>query len=129
MLTIAGRHEAYFKSKDRQTIHLPGAGSGILLEKDELLNIEWSYKVSDCDMADAEDVKYSHLEALELFKASDLRVIDSFKAPESEYRLWLLERPQVRFITPSNVIFSDLDNIKGLPRWDEWLSLWEFWDQ
>jgi len=41
-----GRHEAYFKSKERQTLHLPNCGQDVLLEKDELLNIEWSYKVS-----------------------------------------------------------------------------------
>jgi uncharacterized SAM-dependent methyltransferase len=38
-----GRHEAYFKSKERQTLRLPQGD--ITLEKDELLNIEWSYKV------------------------------------------------------------------------------------
>lgn len=44
-LTSAGRHEAYFRSKDRQTLELPVSGDAVTLEKDELLNIEWSYKV------------------------------------------------------------------------------------
>lgn len=42
---LIGRHEAYFRSKAEQTIHLPGSGKDVKLEKDELLNIEWSYKV------------------------------------------------------------------------------------
>ena len=46
LLILSGRHEAYYKSKERQTLHLPSVGSEVTLEKDELLNIEWSYKVS-----------------------------------------------------------------------------------
>lgn len=42
---MPGRHEAYFRSKDKQDIHLPAKNSDVTLEKDELLNIEWSYKV------------------------------------------------------------------------------------
>lgn len=42
---MIGRHESYFKSLDRQTLHLPDSGEEVTLEKDELLNIEWSYKV------------------------------------------------------------------------------------
>lgn len=41
--------------------------------------------------------QYSTGEALDLFKSADLRVINSWKAPTSEYRLWLLERPSVYF--------------------------------
>lgn len=41
-----GRHEAYFRSKERQTIHLPTYDQDITIEEGELLNIEWSYKVS-----------------------------------------------------------------------------------
>ena len=40
----AGRHEAYYKSKGKQTIHLPSSHEDVVLEKDELLHIEWSYK-------------------------------------------------------------------------------------
>ena len=43
---VPGRHEAYFKSVDKQTLHLPDSGEDITLDKGELLNIEWSYKVS-----------------------------------------------------------------------------------
>lgn len=41
-----GRHEAYFRSKAQQTLHLPSHNTDVTLEENELLNIEWSYKVS-----------------------------------------------------------------------------------
>lgn len=82
---------------------------------------------------------------MDLFTAADLRVVNSWKAPDSEYRLWLLERPSVRFIAPpSNDIVSDklsalnmfnsanggeLLKVKGLPKWEEWIALWKLWDQ
>lgn len=43
LIAPAGRHEAYFRSKDKQTIPF-SSGDDVVLEKDELLNIEWSYK-------------------------------------------------------------------------------------
>ena len=155
-----GRHEAYLRSKAQQSLHLPLAAQSVTLEKDELLNIEWSYKVSyrrDPDswilclarspLSDA-IVQYSLAEALDLFQKSDLRIVDSWKAPHSEYRLWLLERPQIGFqmttttttTTTSSTTTATaahrvsngtggLDQVKGLPKWEEWLALWRVWDQ
>ncbi|WRT64670.1 uncharacterized protein IL334_001604 [Kwoniella shivajii] len=117
---VLGRHEAYFRSLEKQTIHLPNSNEDIVLEQGELLNIEWSYK-------------FSVAEALELFTGSDLRVINSWKAPNSEYRLWLLERPEVIF-TPPKMALETVENdsiverTKGVPKWDDWLELWKFWD-
>ncbi|ODN79544.1 hypothetical protein L202_03501 [Cryptococcus amylolentus CBS 6039] len=126
-----GRHEAYYRSKERQTIHLGTYNEDITLEKGELLNIEWSYK-------------YSHKEAMDLFTQADLRVINSWKAPSSDYHLYLLERPSVRFIAPpTNDIAQDkmsalsmhdsvsggcLEKVKGIPKWEEWIGLWGLWD-
>ncbi|WVF69677.1 hypothetical protein IAT40_004456 [Kwoniella sp. CBS 6097] len=142
-----GRHEAYFQSSDAQTIHLPNNDQDIQLEKDELLNIEWSYK-------------YSYGEALELFDRADLRIVNSWKAPDSEYRLWLLERPSVQFNDAAIHIKRSTDTTtrpdemsetmllepeakaqvqadegkaigrthEGVPSWEEWLDLWKFWD-
>ncbi|EIW71173.1 hypothetical protein TREMEDRAFT_42626 [Tremella mesenterica DSM 1558] len=114
---VLGRHEAYFKSKDKQILHLPLSDSDVILDKGELLNIEWSYK-------------YSHLEALQLFSQSNLRVINSWKAPESEYRLWLLERPNVHF-NLDMISKPDPNAVavgKGVPSWEDWNSLWKLWD-
>ncbi|WVR04710.1 hypothetical protein IAU60_001721 [Kwoniella sp. DSM 27419] len=121
-----GRHEAYFKSNDNQTLCMPGAKQQVTLEKDELLNIEWSYK-------------YSYAEALELFDNAHLRIVNSWKAPDSEYRLWLLERPAVLFPkTASNEMIAKVDvkesqeditqGYKGVPTLQEWTDLWKFWD-
>ncbi|WVQ69374.1 uncharacterized protein L199_007591 [Kwoniella botswanensis] len=123
-----GRHEAYFKSLDQQTIHLPSSDEDIVLEKDELLNIEWSYK-------------YSISEALNLLSQANLRVVNSWKAPNSEYRLWVLERPEVIFglnsSLSSKMALEVMDNAqhedaveraKGVPKWNDWLDLWKFWD-
>ncbi|WVQ75901.1 hypothetical protein IAR50_005536 [Cryptococcus sp. DSM 104548] len=126
-----GRHEAYYRSKECQTIHLSTYNEDITLDKGELLNIEWSYK-------------YSHKEATDLFTQADLRVINSWKAPSSDYHLYLLERPSVRFIAPpTNDIAQDkmaalsmhdrvhggvLEKVKGIPKWEEWIGLWGLWD-
>lgn len=85
--------------------------------------------------------QYSLHEALELFQKADLRVVDSWKAPDSEYRLWLLERPSVRF-APSDMsakqdAFVEHQPVgapkqvalKGVPSIKEWEALWKLWDQ
>jgi hypothetical protein len=75
--------------------------------------------------------QYSELEALELFEKADLRIINSWKAPDSEYRLWLLERPLVRFtpIMSEDQVETKIHEAKGVPKWSEWLDLWKLWDQ
>ncbi|OCF38859.1 hypothetical protein I317_07367 [Kwoniella heveanensis CBS 569] len=114
-----GRHEAYYRSKEAHTIYLLNNDQEVKLEKDELLNIEWSYK-------------YSYGEALELFQRADLRIVNTWKAPDSEYRLWLLERPSVRFKENTALSADEGKAIgrthKGVPSWEEWLDLWKFWD-
>lgn len=139
------------------------------LEKDELLNIEWSYKVGNtyhmtmvlispflpfvpplhlpsanhplpttslCIAPHCPSFQYSHLEALDLFHTADLRVIDKWKAPDSDYHLWLVERPHVRFDNHTNApatmkdeqAIIALDAIQGVPKWGDWLAMWKLWD-
>lgn len=49
-LFVTGRHEAYFRSQKPQTISIPKSDEGkqmdVEFEAGELVNIEWSYKVS-----------------------------------------------------------------------------------
>lgn len=77
--------------------------------------------------------QYSHGECLQLFKDADLNVVNSWKAPDSEYRLWLVERPSVRFIQePKDMVgnkVTAIDKAKGVPKWDEWRAMWSLWDQ
>lgn len=109
MQLTAGRHEAYYRSKKQQTI--PLTNDTVQLEEGELLQIEWSYK-------------YSLAEALAMFEEADLKVRDCWKAPNSEYRLWLLERPEVRFAEK-----RDEDRVSlSLPTWREWQEMWKLWD-
>ncbi|KAL7419376.1 hypothetical protein Q5752_006214 [Cryptotrichosporon argae] len=116
---VLGRHEAYFKSRDRQTI--PLSDGEVQLEKGELLNIEWSYK-------------YSYGEALELFDQASLLVINSWKAPDSEYRLWLLERPNAHFMSDPTPVALDalaagpIDRALSVGKWHDWETMWKLWD-
>ena len=84
--------------------------------------------------------QYSTTEALDLLTAADLRVINSWKAPESEYRLWLVERPHVRFPnipknveamvdSPEDLKEGQLKNVKSVPTWEAWEDVWRLWDQ
>lgn len=98
-----GRHEAYYRAKRGQTIAL--SDGEVEIAAGELLHIEWSFK-------------YSLAEALALFDTADLTVVESWKAPGSEYRLWLLERPPVRFSEPG----------PSVPSLAEWHELWAAWD-
>jgi hypothetical protein len=91
--------------------------------------------------------QYSLGEANTLFHQAGLRVINSWKAPDSEYRLWLLERPTIQ-IQPSPVAlkntlgtsaatYTDLpppnesqtDQCLAIPKWSDWQALWAIWDQ
>jgi hypothetical protein len=65
-----------------------------------------------------------------------LRVINSWKAPTSDYRLYLLERPPVRFrvkdtetMSKGGDMISPLNKVKAVPKWHEWQDLWKLWDQ
>jgi hypothetical protein len=88
LLPSSGRHEAYFRSLRAQTITVPESSEGpelnVAFDEGELLNIEWSYK-------------YSPTEAQTLFSQSNLRPITSYVDPETNYTVWLLERPPFSF--------------------------------
>ncbi|WOO86255.1 Ergothioneine biosynthesis protein 1 [Vanrija pseudolonga] len=74
-----GRHECYYRVKEEQTLHLPNRNVDVHLAKGELLHVEWS-------------IKWSYDEAIALFTGAGLRVVQSWKAPTSEYRVWVLEK-------------------------------------
>lgn len=65
-----------------------------------------------------------------MFEEADLNVINSWKAPDSEYRLWLLERPAVRFTEPPAAKEPEtaMSLPRGVPTWKEWQSMWSLWD-
>lgn len=57
-------------------------------------------------------------------------MINSWKSPNSEYRLWLVERPPVRF-SRQELVTKDkkIAEYSGIPKWEEWIELWRLWDQ
>jgi hypothetical protein len=82
---------------------------------------------------------------LEMFEHAELRIIQYWKDPESEYRLWLLEKPAFYFPLLPEVAKKSgpTSNINDLPKtstalssdaWpsipsrQEWETLWKFWD-
>ncbi|KAG5647402.1 hypothetical protein DXG03_000473 [Asterophora parasitica] len=76
-----GRHECYYRVKKTNTVHLPNRNVDVELKEGELLHVEWSHK-------------WSYEEAIELFAKANLQVINSWKAPTSEYRVWVVERKE-----------------------------------
>lgn len=80
-----------------------------------------------------------------MFEHAGLRIIQYWKDPESEYRLWLLEKPAFYFPLmpqvakqvdpPSNPDLqlktstaSSSDSWPSVPSRQEWETLWKFWD-
>jgi hypothetical protein len=57
-------------------------------------------------------------------------VINSWKAPDSEYRLWILERPPVTFSRMElETKDKKVESKKNVPKWEDWEQLWKLWDQ
>lgn len=133
-----GRHEAFFRSLEDQTLHIPADPADTSTEpldvhvpRDELLNIEWSYK-------------YSLSEALTLFESANLRPITRFNEPGSSYNLWVLERAPFHFpslgkalaaaaAAPEESLAGQMGQKEGqvkfgVPRREEWEELWAMWD-
>ncbi|KAJ9094912.1 hypothetical protein QFC19_007768 [Naganishia cerealis] len=130
-----GRHEAYYESKKDQTVswrNEEGKLEAVDVAAGELLNVEWS-------------CKYSVTEMLEMFEQAGLRIIQYWKDPESEYRLWLLERPAFYFplmpqlvkqaetpLLPDIQLKTSTASASGtwssIPTRQEWETLWKFWD-
>lgn len=78
-----GRHESYYRSLCDQTITVPGEDP-IQMSTGELIHVESSYK-------------YSEREALDLFDAAGLRVVQRWEDSSSRYDVWLVERPNFHF--------------------------------
>lgn len=135
---MSGRHEAFFRSLEAQTLHIPADPADdmsepleVAFDKDELVNIEWSYK-------------YSQSEALALFESANLRPVTRFNAPNSSYNLWVLQRPPFHFTSLNKALAApasadeatlasqmgqlESQNKLGVPRRDEWEELWHYWD-
>ncbi|SCV74577.1 BQ2448_7606 [Microbotryum intermedium] len=116
-----GRHEqAYVRCKvDQLQVPIPGH-EDVLLKKDELIQIEVSYK-------------YNQNEALVLFHAAGMRLIQRWSDSSRKHTLYLVERPGIAFSTSSHPSLqsfgvSSPPNPYGLPSVEEWKVQWASWD-
>ena len=70
--------------------------------------------------------QYSDRDAYRLFADANLRPINRWVDKESQYSLWLLERPHFSF--PPIVARTEDRTPFGLPSVDEWRDMWACWD-
>ncbi|KIO25639.1 hypothetical protein M407DRAFT_236775 [Tulasnella calospora MUT 4182] len=129
--------EGYFRSTRKQVVIVPpdvdrpqDTETHVEFDEGELVNIKYSYKYSDA-------------EALALFSAANLRVINRWKDNKGMYSMWLLERPPFTFprirsppssattsasvIAPSQPL-THLTSFSPVPTLAEWSTLWSAWD-
>src|SRR5882762_923731 len=112
---LTGRHEAYYMSKEDQTVQVPNTENKFLFKAHELVNVEVSYKVGRgfCYLArpwEADSCQYSEEDTNLLFSRAGLRAIQRWTDPSTGYSLWLLERPAFTFpfvLGPSASAFSN----------------------
>ncbi|KAG8868209.1 hypothetical protein FRB97_002624, partial [Tulasnella sp. 331] len=130
---VEGRFEAYFKSTKKQTLIIPpdidrpqDPETHVEFDEGELVNYE------NC-------IKYSRTEALAMFAAANLRVVNRWVDNTSRYSVWLLERPPFTFpIIPSlmkipkvapTTPLSTQKSFPSVPTLAEWSQLWALWDK
>ncbi|EIN13018.1 DUF323 domain-containing protein [Punctularia strigosozonata HHB-11173 SS5] len=111
------QHEAYFRSKQSQTVMDPKTRQSFHFEAGELLKIEVSTKFSDKD-------------AYTLFAEADLRPIQRWTDDSRQYSLWLLERPPFLFPLLKSPTVNEVDLVSpfNLPSVHDWRCMWAAWD-
>lgn len=104
---IDGRHEAYFRSLVEQTISIPSPKGevNVLLQKDELIRYEFSYK-------------YSLEEVHHLGAASGLHLTTFWEDSNHMYRLCFFQKPRTNPLGHS-----------PMPTLHDWEDVWQRWDQ
>ncbi|RIA95254.1 C-type lectin protein [Glomus cerebriforme] len=104
-----GRHEAYYKVKDDTTLEYTPSNNDtkieIKLKKDELINVEYSYK-------------YNEAETRTLFNKSSLSHVESWSDSQSQYDLHLIYKPPFYFT-------KNLESQGSVPTIEEWKEIWK----
>ncbi|RGB28902.1 C-type lectin protein [Rhizophagus diaphanus] len=107
-----GRHEAYYKIKNDTTLEFKASDDNpkieIKLKKDELINIEYSYKFSKAEISD-------------IFDFSCLSYVESWPDSQSCYDIHLVFKPPFYFKKKS-------DSYESVPTIEEWKELWKSTD-
>ncbi|KAF9901749.1 hypothetical protein BX616_002167 [Lobosporangium transversale] len=110
-----GRHEAYYQVKEaHELVYKETTESGmerqsrIPLVKDELINVEYSYK-------------WSLAETTELFEQTEMTRIAQFTSPSNRYDLHIVRKTPFYFKATS-------ESSPACPSQQEWTELWKSWD-
>ncbi|GBB86227.1 hypothetical protein RclHR1_12660007 [Rhizophagus clarus] len=107
-----GRHEAYYKVKNDVTLEFKAFNDKpkveIKLKKDELINVEYSYK-------------YSKTEVDALLEFGSLSYVESWSDSQSLYDLHLTHKPPFYFTRGP-------ESHKSVPTIEEWKELWKSTD-
>ncbi|TPX50113.1 hypothetical protein SeLEV6574_g01073 [Synchytrium endobioticum] len=106
---VAGRHEAYYRSKVTQTLISEQPHMNITLEAGELINIEYS-------------VKYSQEEVEALAQVSEFYHVGSWCDTKNLYDLHVFQKPPF-FFPRVNVPLMN-----SAPSMTDWGRLWSLWD-
>ncbi|KAF9274588.1 hypothetical protein BGZ68_000522 [Mortierella alpina] len=120
----AGRHEAYYQVKETHELvyrvpntagdknHIKGRDEDeirIQLQKDELINVEYSYK-------------WSPVETAALFEQTEMTKVGQWTSASNRYDLHLVRKTPFYFKSS-----SDSDSTV-CPSQEEWTELWKSWD-
>ncbi|KAF9352300.1 hypothetical protein BGX26_009854 [Mortierella sp. AD094] len=107
-----GRHEAYYQVKESHELVYRDPSSEtenevrIKLEKDELINVEYSYK-------------WSLEESTQLFEQTEMTRLGQYTSASGRYDLHLARKAPFYFKTTGSM---------PLPSQEEWAELWKSWD-
>ncbi|KAF9109697.1 hypothetical protein BGX27_007303 [Mortierella sp. AM989] len=107
-----GRHEAYYQVKESHELVYKDPSSEtenevrIKLEKDELINVEYSYK-------------WSLEESTQLFETTEMTKLGQYTSASNRYDLHLVRKTPFYFKTTDSM---------PLPSQEEWAELWKSWD-
>ncbi|KAG9321683.1 hypothetical protein KVV02_002151 [Mortierella alpina] len=117
----AGRHEAYYQVKETHELvyrvpdtegdnnHIKGRDEiRIQLHKDELINVEYSYK-------------WSPMETLSLFEQAEMTKVGQWTSESNRYDLHLVRKAPFYFKPSSS-------DSMVCPSQEEWTELWKSWD-
>lgn len=127
-----GRHEGYYISKVNQTVCMP-SGEQVEFLADELINVEYSYKVclllrNAHGPAGSQLEQFNEQDVFTLFTNANLRPIQRWMDPTSRYSLWLLERPPFTFPLLKPCDENALPSTFSVPSIPEWETMWSTWD-
>eukprot|EP01026_Neomeris_dumetosa_P069185 TRINITY_DN6823_c0_g1_i11.p1 TRINITY_DN6823_c0_g1~~TRINITY_DN6823_c0_g1_i11.p1 ORF type:complete len:855 (+),score=103.85 TRINITY_DN6823_c0_g1_i11:62-2626(+) len=123
---FVGRHEAYYRALEDQTLDFEYEGKNVVvgIKKDELVNVEYSYK-------------YSKTQSVTILNQAGLCHLLEWLDTKEQYGLHMAQKPSLIFpyalgITTdfSRVLYSQKSQLlfPKLPSLSEFEELWNAWD-